>query len=246
MAFRLTKTVKWLVILCFAFFVIEQTCDKFFDGNLIGWFALVPSGFMIDHRFWQIVTYAFLHGDVMHLFLNMLMLVFIGSELEALWGAQRFIRFYFFCSISAGFVYLLMQAFLLKDLHAPMVGASGGIYGLLMAYGLVFGERSMLFMMMFPMKAKHFVWILAGIEFMTGLYSGRSGMASVAHLGGMAAGFGYLWVRATWVLSKKRRAETPKSKKKGGSSHLKLVVDNPDDPSPKKKPVKDKDRPTFH
>lgn len=241
MPIRLTRAVKALLILNLVVFLIQQTSDQFFGGNVVGWLGLVPGAFVMDFRFWQILTYAFLHGDVMHLVLNLMMLVFIGGEIEAVWGTARFLRYYFFCSISAGFLYIFLQLLVWKGsgLHTPMVGASGAIYGLLMAYGLLFGERVLLFMMLFPMKAKHFVWILAGVEFLTTVYSGRGGLASAAHLGGMVAGFSFLWGKAAWTVLQKRREGAPKKKKRKSSDHLKLVVSNKDD-EPKEKP------PTWH
>jgi membrane associated rhomboid family serine protease len=155
------------------------------------------------------------------------MLVFIGSELEASWGMARFLRYYFMCAMAGGVFYLLLQLLVWRA-DVPMVGASAGIYGLLMAYGLIFGERVMLFMMLFPMKAKHFVWILAAVEFLSGVFSGRGGLASVAHLGGMVAGFGLLWGRAAWTVAKRGRAERQqrdqKTKRRKSAKHLKLVV----------------------
>ncbi len=238
---RLTPVVKWLCIICFAAFIIQQTADQFLGMNLLGWFALVPASVVIDFRFWQLFTYPFLHGEVMHLFLNLMMLAFIGSELEAIWGKKLFLSFFFFCSVSGGLFYLLLQIVLSRpeSLHMPMVGASAAIYGMLMAYGIYFGDRAMLFMMIFPMKAKHFVWILGGIELMSTLFSGRNGAASIAHLGGMIAGFGFLWGRTMMILAKKRHQEgggfLPKKKK---SSHLKLISgkasssDDDDKPKP--------------
>jgi membrane associated rhomboid family serine protease len=233
MPIRLTPAVKALLIACFAFFVIQHSADQFFGTNLLGAFALTPIAFINGHLFWQIFTYAFLHADVMHLFLNLMMLAFIGGELEATWGTKRFLRFYFFCSVTAGLFYLFLAMFAFhgEALHLPMVGASGAIYGLLMAYGLIFGERVLLFMMLFPMKAKHFVWILAAVELMSTVFSGSSGLAGIAHLGGMAAGFGYLWGRATFAVWKRQRAEganSPKAKKKRRiqPKHLKLVINN--------------------
>lgn len=244
---RLTPFVKWMLIACAAFFVVQQTSDQFLGGNLLEWLALVPAGFALQHRFWQLITYAFLHGDVVHLVLNMMMLVFIGSEIEALWGMRRFASFYFFCTTIAGGAYLMLQMFVLGPdaLHLPMVGASGAIYGLLMAYGLLFGERSLLFMMLFPMKAKHFVWVLAGIEFFTTVFSGRGGLSGIAHLGGMLGGLVYLWAWARLRVSARprgaeartRRSWNPLSKKKS-ASHLKLVIDNDHKKGPKP--------PTFH
>ena len=240
--FRLTPSVKIIVIVCVALFIVQQSIDQFFGGNLQGWLALVPSGFMFQFRFWQLFTYAFLHGDVSHLFLNMLMFVFVGSELEALWGRRRFLQFFFTCTVGAGLVYLLLQLFIWKDsgLNSPMVGASGAIYGMLLAYGILFSERVMLFMMMFPMKAKHFVLVLGGVELLSSLFSGRGGLASAAHLGGMVAGFFDLWVRAKMRQARVTRVQDlvnpfkssakgskalGNQSKKTSASHLKLVVD---------------------
>lgn len=232
MPIRLTPAVKALLIACFGLFVVQHVADQFFGMNLLGAFALTPAAFINQRYFWQIFTYAFLHADVMHLFLNLMMLAFIGGELEAAWGTQRFLRYYFFCSVSAGFLYIFLTIFAFHGevLHMPMVGASGAIYGLLMAYGLIFGERVLLFMMLFPMKAKHFIWILAAVELMSSIFSGGGALSGVAHLGGMAAGFGYLWGRATFAVWKRKRTEMagrPRAKKrKIQPKHLKLVINN--------------------
>jgi membrane associated rhomboid family serine protease len=250
MPLQLTRAVKALLIACVAGFLIQQTWDHFFDGHLLSLFALVPAGFVIDHRFWQLVTYGFLHGDVIHLFFNLMLLAFIGGELEATWGTQKFLKYYFFCLVSAGVVYLLLSMF--RDsgaLGIPMVGASGAIYGLLIAYGLIFGERTLLFMMLFPLKAKHFIWILAAIEFMTTLFSPGGALASAAHLGGMAAGFAYLWIQAGISVARKRRQAQsflPKARKRKASQHLKLVVSNKSKKSGKATSDDPPDSPTWH
>lgn len=230
MPIRLTPAVKILAIAYLVIFVFQQTMDQFFGGHVLYWLALVPSGVFFHHRLWQLITYSFLHGEVMHLFLNLLILVFIGGELEGTWGTAKFLRYYFFCILSAALFYLFLKSFHSQE-NVPMIGASGGMYGLLMAYGLIFGERILLFMMIFPMKAKYFVWVLAGIEFLSSVFSGSQGLASVAHLGGMAAGFGYLWGKAAWVVSQKRRQAwvgvRNREKKRKASRHLKLVVNEP-------------------
>ncbi len=228
MQIRLTRAVKALLIACVAAFLVQQISDQFLGGNLLSWFGLVPSQVVFGGRIWQIVTYSFLHGDVMHLVLNMMMLVFIGGELESAWGTPRFLRFYFFCVVCGGLAYLFLQTLVWKG-TAPMVGASGGIYGLLMAYGILFGERVLLFMMLFPMKAKHFVWILAAIELLSTVFAGHAGggLGSVAHLGGMAGGFAYLYGRAYWKVSQKRQLDKQGQARKDhirkGRSHLKVV-----------------------
>jgi membrane associated rhomboid family serine protease len=227
MPIRLTPAVKGLLIACIAAFFIQQTADQFLGQHLLEIFGLIPSGFINGHRVWQLVTYSFLHADVMHLFLNLLMLAFIGCELEAVWGAARFLRFYFICATAGGLAYLLLNLFVWRG-DVPMIGASGAIYGLLMAYGLLFGERVLLFMMIFPMKARHFIWVLAAIEFTSGVFSGRSALSSIAHLGGMVAGFGLLWGRAAWNVYRRRSLETRDTqrrvKRRKTSKHLKLVI----------------------
>lgn len=249
MQMRLSPTVKILLIVCFVVFLIQQTTDQFFGGHLLQFFGLVPRGFMFEGRVWQIFTYPFLHSDPLHLILNMMMLAFIASDLEFQWGRKRFLQYYFFCAVAAGLLYLLLQLWIWggSGIATPMVGASGAIYGCLMAYGILFGERQLLFMMLFPMKAKHFIWVLAGVEFLSTVFSGRGGLSSAAHIGGMLAGLGYLWTQ-TRILASRRKAEgAPKkrptaarfgipSKKK----HLKLIVDNKDEDD------RDPDDQTWH
>ena len=224
---RLTPAVKVLLLACLGTFLVQKAV-----GGMVGLFGLTPSAFVFDFQLWQIVTYAFLHGDVMHLILNLMMLAFIGSELEALWGTRKFLQFYFTCVVTAGLLYLLLQVGVWggAGLQTPMVGASGGIYGLLMAYGLLFGERVMLFLMIFPMKAKHFVWILMGVELLNSMDS-QSRLASGAHLGGMVGGFGYLWFRALWQRSRAQKGSGSSGKGAGSqrrksASHLKLIINN--------------------
>lgn len=244
MQIRLTPAVKALAIACLAIFVANLALQALSSTSLVPWLALTPSLFAINHRVWQVVTYALVHEEPMHLFFNLLTLVFIGGEIETLWGTKRFLRYFFACSITAGFIYLLLQLFVMQGHHVPMMGASGGIYGLLIAYGLIFGERVMLFMMLFPMKAKHFIWILAGVEFLTTL-SGRGGLSGVAHLSGMGTGFLMLWGRASWTVLKRQRQEKQESsrrdKKRQASKHLKLVVSNRGGPGAPADPNDDAD-----
>ncbi|MBC7386452.1 MAG: rhomboid family intramembrane serine protease [Cryobacterium sp.] len=234
MQMRLSPTVKILLIACFVAFLVQQTVDQFFGGHLLYFFGLVPRSFMFEGKVWQLITYSFLHADPMHLILNMVMLAFVASDIEFKWGRRRFLGYYFFCSIMAGVLYLFLQLFIWKGdgLQTPMVGASGAIYGCLMAYGILFGERTLLFMMLFPMKAKHFIWVLAAVEFLSSVFSGRGGLSSAAHIGGMLAGLGYLWVQSQSAKRASNRLSSKKSTNKfaltGKKKHLKLVVDNPD------------------
>lgn len=250
MPFRLTKLVKILLIANVAVFIIQQTMDLYLGGNFVGWFGLIPYRVVMYGWFWQVFTYAFLHADPWHLLFNMLILAVFGSELEARWGKWEFLRYYLICAVVAASLYLFFQVFTSSGLHVPMVGASGGIYGLLIAYGLIFAERQMLFMMMFPMKAKHFIWILVGIELLTTLFSAHGrGWSGLAHLGGMAGGFAYLWIKTYWQVRQKLK-DSPWFKKVSGkrrasSKHLKLVINNPEEKA-SSKPPSDKNDPTWH
>ena len=236
MPIRLTPVVKALLIACGAIFIVQQTADRFMGFDFTGTFGLVPYAFVVDHWFWQLFTYLFLHGDVTHLVLNLLMLAFMGGEIEAVWGRWRFIRYYFVCGLSAGMLYLLLQ-----------VGASGAIYGLLAAYGVLFGERTLLFMLLFPMKAKHFVWLLMGVELLTSLFSGRNGLASAAHLGGMIAGLVTLWAQAVLKAQVGKGGSGwnpfgPRKRSRNAGQHLRLVGKSP----PPEKPDDSKPPRTWH
>ena len=227
MPIRISQTLKKLLIFYVATFVITKIADQFMGASFFGWLALIPSGFLRGHL-WQIVTYSFLHADVMHLVLNMMVLAFVGSDVEALWGTRKFLVYYGYCTVMAGLFYLLLQVIFGNQatLNMPMVGASGGIYGLLLAYGILFPDREMLFMMLFPMKARQFVWVLAGIEFLQALFSGQGGLGAFAHLSGMGAGFMFLWLQAKGL---RLGSHAPKAKKKKGGSHLRLVKSDRDD-----------------
>ena len=137
---------------------------------------------------WQVVTYAFLHAGLGHLFFNMLGLWMFGSELEQVWGRQRFIRFYAASVLTAAAAQLLVT-WLLGSMY-PTVGASGGLFGLLLAYGMTFPNRTIVPLIPpIPMKAKVFVAIYGGLELLMGVTGTASGVAHFAHLGGMLGGF---------------------------------------------------------
>lgn len=230
---RITPAVKVFMIACAAVFLLNLLGEQW-GGHLAGFLALIPSECINHLHLWQLVTYSFVHTEPMQLVLSLLMLAFIGSELEGIWGSRRFVQFYLFCTALAGGFYLLLVAFFGGGaLGAPMLGSNAPVYGLLVAYGILYKERMMLFMMFFPMKAKHFIWILAAVEFLNSVSYGRNGLSSLAHLGGMGAGFIYLYGRATWSVLKTRRdgffSIARSVKKSRGSNHLKLVKgDKPD------------------
>jgi membrane associated rhomboid family serine protease len=156
-------------------------------------FGLVPAYFMGRFWIWQAVTYMFLHGGLFHIFFNMFALWMFGSDIERQWGEKEFLKYYFLTGISAGILTYLSS----PRSPIPTVGASGAIFGLLVAYGMMFPDRLILVSFIFPMKAKHFVLLFAAIEFMYCASGTQDGIGHFAHLGGMLVGFVYLkyWPR---------------------------------------------------
>lgn len=146
-----------------------------------------PAGF----RPWQLLTYGFLHGDLGHIFFNMFGLWMFGRDLERIMGPQRFLTYFLTCVIGAGIVQLVVAG-LQGDVY-PTLGASGGVFGILLAYAMAFPNRTvMLLIPPIPMKAKYFVIGFGILELYLGV-SGRSpGIANFAHLGGMVFGYALL------------------------------------------------------
>ena len=173
-------------------------------GQGIETFALWPLGLTgealfdgIAPRFelWQLVTYSFLHGGLFHLLLNMYALWLFGSRIENAWGSKAFVIYYFVCVIGAGLVQLFIASQAVSDgAIYPTVGASGGVFGLLLAFGMAFpNERLILLFPPIILKAKWFVLIYACIELYAGVTGTLAGIAHFAHLGGMLFGFLLLW-----------------------------------------------------
>ena len=207
--FNISSVVKSILIVnisvWFGLVVVLQ--GLFFEKNYVfAFLGLTPDKVLQDFWLWQVFTYMFVHAKgVFHILFNMFALWMFGSELERLWGSRFFLTYYLFCGLGAGFMYLLslfvgLSFFNLNPLvlSVPMVGASGAIFGVLFAYGLVFRERIILFMMIFPMKAIHFTLLIGGIEFISLINSGvGSSVSHLAHLSGFLAGFVFLqsWKR---------------------------------------------------
>ncbi|HET6197932.1 MAG TPA: rhomboid family intramembrane serine protease [Acetobacteraceae bacterium] len=144
---------------------------------------------------WQLLTYAFLHANLMHVGFNMLALVMFGSPLEYTWGNRRFLTYYLVCVVGAGLCQLVVASWLSgQGLAYPTIGASGGIFGLLFAYGMLFpNQRVMLLIPPIPMKARTLVIVYGAIELLLGASGLQPGVAHFAHLGGML--FGWLLIR---------------------------------------------------
>jgi len=168
-------------------------------GWLIVPFALWPAipevslaGVAQPHfELWQLVSYAFLHGSIMHLALNMYALWLFGSRMELTWGSRPFTLYYFVCVIGAALVQLVVTTEAARTGAVyPTIGASGGVFGILLAFGMTFpNERLILFFPPVVLKAKWFVLIFGGIELWAGVTGTQAGVAHFAHLGGMLFGF---------------------------------------------------------
>jgi membrane associated rhomboid family serine protease len=141
---------------------------------------------------WQLLTYGFLHGSLGHLLFNMLALLMFGAQLELLWGNRRYLTYYLVCVVGAGLCQLGVVTW--SGGVYPTVGASGGVFGLLLAYGLLFpNQRVMLLIPPVPMKARTLVIVYGAISLLFGITGTQSGVAHFAHLGGML--FGWLLIR---------------------------------------------------
>ena len=154
-------------------------------GELVASLALWPLG--AGFWPWQLVTYAFLHGSFEHLFFNMLGLWMFGSALEQVWGRNRYLQFYFASVVAAALVQLAVNAALGQG--APTIGASGGLFGLLLAYAMIFPNQIVLVFFVLPMKAKYLALLYGLIELYQGAYVMNTGVAHFAHLGGMLGGW---------------------------------------------------------
>ncbi len=233
MAIPLTKAVKvFLIINVSVWFFAQLLLEGYGQIPFAKYFSLFPGKVIFEGALWQLATYMFLHSlQVSHILFNMLMLWFIGSELEQKWGTKFFAFYYVLSGIGAGILYCLgIWIYSLATgghygFVIPVIGASGGIFGLLLAYGIIFGERTIHFMRVFPMKAKVFVLLLGLVEVLTIMSTGVAGgdVANLAHLGGIVSGFAIIkgWngcLRYQW---------NKKAKKK--SRNLRLVINNEDD-----------------
>lgn len=178
-------------------FALQQMNFEFMLLNFALWPAThSQSPFMP----WQLLTYGFLHGNLTHIAFNMFGLWMFGQDLERLWGPRRFLTFFLVCVVGAGFIQLIVAAW--QGGVYPTVGASGGLFGILLAYGLTFPNRTVVPLFPpIPMRAITFVVIFGLLELYLGVSGGAPGIANFAHLGGMF--FGFLMLRY-WKRGRRR------------------------------------------
>ncbi len=221
MAFELPRMTKALLIANLAGYVLQLVLgnEALVALMLWPWSGAVydPLGAVPAFMPWQLVSYAFLHGGLMHLGFNMLALVMFGAPLEYVWGPRRFLTFFFVCVLGAGICQLGVGSWAVAhgEMPYPTIGASGGVFGLLLAYGMLFpNHRVMLLIPPIPMKARTLVILYGLFELAAGFSGVQPGVAHFAHLGGMLFG---------WLLIRHWRGQPPFGRGRRGPPHVRSV-----------------------
>jgi membrane associated rhomboid family serine protease len=189
---RLTPVVKALLIANGVVFLLEMIAPNLF----IPFFSMRPRWVWSRFAIWQPFSYMFLHAGFGHLLVNMFVLWMFGCEVERLFGRRRFTFYYFLTGVGAGLTHL---AFFFNS-DVPVMGASGAVYGILLAFGLYFPNRPIYVFPFFfmPIKAKYWVLIMGALAFFGSISSQESTVAHLAHLGGMVFGFFYIR-KLNWI-----------------------------------------------
>ncbi|MEK7744263.1 MAG: rhomboid family intramembrane serine protease [Elusimicrobiota bacterium] len=191
----MSPVIKALVIANAVAFLMSQLVA----GQFSGLFGLVPARVVEDRWIWQLFPYLFLHGSFLHLIFNLFALWMFGMPVEAQWGPREFLKFFLICGVGAG----LINVALTPHSHYPVIGASGAVYGLLVAFAMLYPDAVVYLYFFFPIKAKHMAMLFGLLEFFAAS-DGSSGVARYAHLGGMV--IGYLYIRWWWILSMRVKA----------------------------------------
>lgn len=199
---RVSKAVKYLLIATVSIYLVQLT-SMAFSFPFVDYFGFSAHTFFAKGRIWQILTYPFLHGPIFHILFNCMGLFMLGPELESRWGFKRFMWFYAVCAMGGAVFQSLLWLFgLATGIEGAIaggstfiIGASGALYGMFVAFGRLYGESQILVAFLFPMKAKYFVMLLTGIEIVSAVFFNNSGLAHLVHLGGLATGFLILFFR---------------------------------------------------
>ena len=179
-----TDAIKILIIINVGLFLLRFVAKSQID--LAGIFGLSPN--TVWPMIWQPITYMFIHGDLFHVLINMFVLWMFGSEMESIWGRTQFLRYYFLTGVGSGLVWLLFNA---GQSYSVLIGASGAIYGILIAYGMMFPNRTVYLYFMIPIKVKWFVVFLGAVAFLSS-FNNNTNISHLTHLSGMVIGFVYL------------------------------------------------------
>jgi rhomboid family protein len=187
----LSPILKMLIAANVAMFLLTT-----FVPSIVPILGLVPAYVIREFRVWQLASYMFLHGGLLHILFNMLALWMFGAELERMWGSREFLKFYFVTGVGAGALTVLFSllpfGFAQQLQYVTIIGASGAIYALLLAYALSFPDRPIYMYFVFPIPAKIFVLIMGAIAFYSSIVETGGGVANATHLGGLVIGYLYL------------------------------------------------------
>lgn len=190
---QLPRGVKTLIVANGACFLLQLVVP----APLIDALALTPNFLWTRFFLWQLITYSFLHAGFWHLFINMFSLWMFGAQIENYWGTKTFLKYYFLCVAGAA----LTQAFVAPNVM--VMGASGGVYGLLLAFGYLFPDVTLFLFFIFPMRAIQAVFVIGFMTFLFSIDAQGSNVAHMAHLGGMATGLLYFKI-PVWLSRYKR------------------------------------------
>jgi len=192
-----TYWIKRIIIACVAVYFLQVVLGAVAPtaaGYLFACGALIPVA-VLHGWIWQVITYSFLHAGVMHVLINMLMLWMFGAQEEMDWGPKKFLEFYLFCIFGAALTTIAIAYSPIRGVNpgTATIGASGGVYGVLMAFGMLYGDREIfMFPLPFMMKAKYMVAIMIFLVIIATFQPSQGGIANFAHLGGLFFGFIYV------------------------------------------------------
>ncbi len=193
---RMSPGVKNLVLANVAVFVVSSIVGPAF----VKIFGLVPQQVLQERWVWQLATYMFVHGSFLHLLFNVFMLWMFGMAIEAQWGTREFLKFYFVCGLSVA----LVKVAFWPHSAVPLIGASGALFGLLVAFAMLYPESVVYLYFFIPVKAAHMAILCGAMEFFMMLGQGNGGIDHFAHLTGL--GVGYVYIRWWFTLKLQMKA----------------------------------------
>ena len=222
----LPNGVKLLLIINIAVFILMELSGE--KSLLFQMFGLIPRAVLQEYKLWQTFTYLFIHGGFIHILFNMFVLWMFGKDLEVDWSKNEFLIFYFVCGIGSG----LITVFTSMNSFVPIVGASGAIYGILVAYGFTYPNRMVYLYGIFSLKVKYMVLGLGIMAFFASLSASQSSVSHITHLSGMVIGFFYIifnykWkdVRLWYFQIKLKLIQSKQSGQGNDVKHIKTQVD---------------------
>jgi membrane associated rhomboid family serine protease len=193
---NMPPAIKALIVANISVYLMSQVVGgRFFDM-----FGLVSQHVLVDRWVWQPFTYLFIHGGFMHLLFNLFALWMFGMPVESQWGQVEFLKYYLLCGLGAAAASVAMA----PHSAVPVIGASGPVYGMLVAFAMLYPDAVVYLYFLIPVKAAHMAVLFGLIEFFAGATGSNPGIARFAHLGGMATGF--LYIRYWWIVKIKLKS----------------------------------------